>query len=129
MCWIHGPQADWQPGECVPLAVLDAPCPLRDAAIDTLDSAGLPWRIAFSSASLAGVWAAISAGLGIGLRTPLCLPAGLRVLPLSAGLPALGTIRLCLYQGSTQAPVAHLAGLIRQAVDDRLSVTALPSPT
>ena len=45
-----------------------------------LDRAGIPWRIAFTSPSLAGIWAAAAAGLGIVLEEPflqlafLCLP-------------------------------------------------------
>jgi DNA-binding transcriptional LysR family regulator len=129
MCWIAGPQPAWQPGETappVPLAMLDAPCPLRTAAIEALDRAGISWRITFSSASLAGVWAAIEAGLGIGLRTPLCLPPGLHPLqPANAGLPTLASIKLQLHQTSNAPVIVHLAELIRQAVDERLADSAL----
>lgn len=123
MCWIAASPPAWQPGTAspVPLAMLDAPCPLRSAAIEALDRADLSWRLAFGSASLAGVWAAIEAGLGIGLRTPLCLPPGLRPLPPAAmGLPPLGSIKLRLHRASGAPAVAHLAELIRQAVGDRL---------
>lgn len=128
MCWITGPQPAWQAGETttpVPLAMLDAPCPLRTAAIEALDHAGISWRIAFGSASLAGVWAAIEAGLGIGLRTPLCLPPELHPLqPANAGLPSLGSIKLQLHQTSTAPVITHLAELIRQAVDEQLADSA-----
>ena len=57
--------------------------------------------MAFSSASLAGVWAAVEAGLGITLRTPLCLPRGVRVLdPQVHGLPAMPTVALHLHRAS-----------------------------
>jgi len=36
---------------------MEAPCLFRRVAIDALDLAGISWRLAFVSASLAGVWA------------------------------------------------------------------------
>jgi len=99
------------------LAMLDAPCPMRNAAIDALDRAGRAWRVAFSSASLAGVWAAVEAGLGITLRTPLCLPRGVRVLEAAVhGLPALPQIDLHLYCASATPAVTALATLVRESV-------------
>ena len=60
-------------GEALPLVVLDAPCLVRRAAIDALDRAGIAWRIAFTSASLAGTWAAVTAGLDVSVTpTGLC---------------------------------------------------------
>lgn len=110
----------------LPLAMLDAPCPMRSAAITALDEAGMPWRVAFSSASLAGVWAAVEAGLGITLRTPLCLPRGVRVLdPQAHGLPAMPTVALHLHRASESPAVDALATLVREAVATQ--VAALPS--
>ena len=42
----------------LPLAMLDAPCPLRDIVTAALDKKGMAWRHAFNSASLSAVWAA-----------------------------------------------------------------------
>ncbi|MDG2525269.1 LysR substrate-binding domain-containing protein [Stenotrophomonas sp. HITSZ_GD] len=128
LCWVGpvvgstlaGPQA-----APLPLAMLDAPCPMRSAAIAALDEAGIAWRVAFSSASLAGVWAAVEAGLGITLRTPLCLPRGLRVLdPRAHGLPAMPTVALHLHRASDSPAVDALASLVREAV--AAQVAALP---
>jgi len=102
-------------GEPLPLAVLESPCLLRNAAIAALDRAGIAWRIAFSSASLAGTWAAVSAGLGVSVRTPLGLPASVRALSAKeAGLPALPMLGLSLHRAEAEpAPaVAQLARII-----------------
>ncbi|WP_426701846.1 LysR substrate-binding domain-containing protein [Rhodanobacter sp. Col0626] len=120
MCWIGAaqdrlcwPRAD---GEPLPLVMLESPCLLRSAAIDALDRAGISWRIVFTSASLAGVWAAVAAGLGLTLRTPLGLPAGVRPLDaVSANLPVPGTLGLALHRAESEpAPaVVRLASIVR----------------
>ncbi|KAF1054043.1 MAG: HTH-type transcriptional regulator YofA [Stenotrophomonas maltophilia] len=95
-CWIAGtePLAD---GEPLALVMLDAPCLLRSTAIAALDHAGIAWRMAFTCGGLAGIWAAVAAGLGVAVRTPIGLPAGLRRLPAgAAGLPELAPLRLSL---------------------------------
>src|SRR6201997_3701642 len=73
MAWIgpRKPQVMLERGQPLPLALCSAPCYFREAAIDALNEAGVPWQIAFSSLSVHGVWAAVDAGLGItrGTRT------------------------------------------------------------
>lgn len=77
MHWI-GPR-DTQPLNCsvdspLPLIMFDAPCVLRSAATQALDEARIPWRIALTSPSVGGIWAAVAAGLGLTLRTRIGLP-------------------------------------------------------
>src|SRR3569833_1955675 len=74
MRWIGPADAVAKPrrrGQPLPLVLLDAPCLVRRTAIDALDRAGIAWWIAFTSASLAGTWAAVTAGLGLCVRSPL----------------------------------------------------------
>lgn len=114
-----------QRGEALPLVVLDAPCLVRRAAIDALDRAGIAWRIAFTSASLAGTWAAVTAGLGVSVRTPLGLPAGVRALTAKeAGLPALPMLGLALHRAEAEPPaaVARLAEILVGTLSPSLSV-------
>src|SRR5262249_41756896 len=56
-------------GRPLPFGMLEGPCAFRRAAVAALDEAGIPWRIALVSASLAAVRAAVGAGLGITVRT------------------------------------------------------------
>ena len=105
--------------EPLPLVLLDAPCPLREIVTTVLDRAGIPWRHAFTSASLAALWAATSAGLGLSARTPFGLPAHVRALDRAGtGLPALPQVALAMHraQAEPEAPVARLAELLREAV-------------
>jgi DNA-binding transcriptional LysR family regulator len=127
MRWIVARQepatALYEAGEPVPLVVLDAPCLMRTAATQALDHAGVPWRIAFVSASLAGTWAAVKAGLGVSVRTPLGLPADLHALGArEAGLPALPQLGLALYRSEAEPEpaVARLAELIMQRLRESI---------
>jgi len=101
MCWIgrHGEKPNWQM-DTLPLVAFDAPCLMRSAATNTLDRAGIPWRVTFSSASLSGIWAAVSAGLGISVRTRVGLPKHLQILE---DLPELPTINLMLYRAQAES--------------------------
>ena len=66
--WMAHPDGEINPllatREPLPLVLFDAPCLMRARAIRALDEAGIPWRIAFTSQSLGGIWAAVQAGLG-----------------------------------------------------------------
>ena len=117
-----------QRGEALPLVLLDAPCPLRAMATGALEQAGIPWRHAFTSASLAALWAATAAGLGLTLRTSIGLPATVRPLEASGvRLPRLPRITLSLYRAlaTSEPPVEQLATLLRQAVQQ---TTVVPTP-
>lgn len=86
--WLAHPDFRWDPSTPLPLVLFEPPCAFRRMALEALDRAGLPWRVSFSSPSLSGLWAAVSAGLGVTVRTELATPS--RVVPLrSALLPTL----------------------------------------
>jgi DNA-binding transcriptional LysR family regulator len=117
LSWIGSATVPWQgePGEPVPLAVFEGPCLFHSAATAALDRAGISWRVSFTSPNLGGLWAAAAAGLGLVVRTAYGLPASVRPIEASAGLPALGTIPLVLLRAPGQmSPVAErLLGIIR----------------
>lgn len=133
LCWV-GPQGalPWRPeAGPLPLVAFDAPCLMRDMAIRALDQGGIPWRLAFVSPSLAGIWAAVQAGLGIALRTPMGLPPSLRPLGPEDGLPPLPDIALLLHRGDTHpAPaVARLEALLREDLAVQISTSLAGFPT
>jgi len=90
----------------VPLAVFDSPCFFRDIGIEALSRARLPWRLAMTTPSLAGLWGGVRAGLGITVRTALFLPSNLGIVPGSAGLPALPAIDIKLYCAASLSAAA-----------------------
>ncbi|MFT4173161.1 MAG: LysR substrate-binding domain-containing protein [Rhodocyclaceae bacterium] len=101
----------------LPLVAFDAPCVMRSAAIAALDGAARPWRAAFTSPSLAGVWAAVGAGLGLTVRTPIGVPASLRMVDGLPPLPPIGVLMLSARAHPSPA-VASLAQTMRQHVVD-----------
>lgn len=118
--WIAHPNWDPAPllarGEPLPLVLFDAPCLMRSRALKALDDAGIPWRIAFTSQSLGGIWAALQAGLGITVRSAIGMPASLS--RLADVLPSPGTLGVVLLgagNGSGEAE-RQLQSLLTQAV-------------
>jgi DNA-binding transcriptional LysR family regulator len=104
LCWIGARDTDLSSptkDEPLALAMLEAPCLMRDAAVAALNRARIPWRIAFTSPSLAGVWAAVGAGLGVTVRTAMGLPPNCKIL---AALPALPKIGLDVHRVDAEPP-------------------------
>ena len=104
----------------LPLALFGAPCRFRHAASEALDAAGIPWRITFTSQGLAGLWAAVAAGLGLTLRTAHGLPGTLRPLdPGETGLPPLPALSLRLRRSGRGGPaVERLAALLHETLQE-----------
>jgi DNA-binding transcriptional LysR family regulator len=113
--------------EPLPLAVLEAPCLLRSAAIAALDRARIPWRLAFTSPSLAGIWAAVGAGLGVTVRTRAGLPPRLRVLDHLPRLPSLG-LDLHRTDADSSAAVKRLEVLLREHLKESLRAAPPSAP-
>ena len=125
MCWIGPARSDWPAragAASLPLVALESPCLMRRAAVQALDAAGIPWRLAFTSSSLAGTWAAVAAGLGVTVRTTAGIPAGLAVLD---GLPPLPSIGLTVYRAQAQ-PAPAVRQLEALLVDHVQSYDLVP---
>ncbi|UNS98929.1 LysR family transcriptional regulator [Streptomyces tubbatahanensis] len=54
----------------LPVVLFSNTCAWRTSVLETLERAGRPWRVAFESNSLAGVLAAVRAGLGVAALLP-----------------------------------------------------------
>lgn len=116
MTWI-GPAGAGKlvrPTTVLDLALYQPPCFFREAGTAALDRAGIAWRPAFVTASLHSLWAGVTAGLGITVRTGADLPPSLMRLDDRHGLPSLPSVDLCLHTapGAPSAALTHL----RQAV-------------
>ena len=125
VCWIGYQDAEQDrvptPQQVLPLVMFDTDCLLRQQAVRRLDEAGVRWRMAFTSSSLSGIWAAVESGLGVTVRTPIGLPAGLSVLsPAQSNLPLLPDIGLALYyrDDPPSSVVSFIAGLMTEALQE-----------
>ena len=103
----------------LPLALLDQPCAFRTAILESLEQHHLPYRIVVETASLAGLTAALRAGVGLTCRTACyAASAGLPVVEASP-LPALPGIDYVLHSRHPAAGIlTELAGLLEDAVTD-----------
>ena len=123
--WLGSLEVRWDGTTPLPLALFEPPCMFRRAALDALDRARLPWRPVFSSPSLSGLWAAVSAGLAYTVRSELGAPSGIFPLPDDA-MPPLPSLGLWVYGGSGAEPVEALRKALVETL--RLAVDALSSP-
>lgn len=99
MAWIGpiGTEDVLRPNTPLDLALYNPPCFFRRAGIAALDNAHIPWRLAYTTASLQSLWSGVAAGLGITLRTAAGIPSFLRQLGEKDGLPPLPKVELCLH--------------------------------
>jgi len=101
--------------DVIPLAVLEEPCRFREAAIRSLEDAGLHWRIAVETPNLATLKAAVSAGLGLTCRTHLFLSEANALG--DERLPQLPRVAAILRAGERlDRPAQRLAELARETV-------------
>jgi DNA-binding transcriptional LysR family regulator len=90
----------------LPLALASAGCSWRQAAIQALDESDMPWRMAYTAASLAGSVAVVLAGLAVTVAMPGTMPDGVRRLGSEEGLPPLPDFAIGLLRGPG-TPVAE----------------------
>lgn len=107
----------------LPLVLFDHPCLFRQAALRGLDEAGRAWRLALTTPSLPGLWAALRTGHGLTSRTRHRIPPDLRELDRHAhGLPDLPRIEVRLLRAEAPAPAAaDLCAILRDAAERHLA--------
>lgn len=97
LCWIAPRDFVGQSSDApISLVVLDSPCLFRTAAVTALQNSGMTWKVTFTAKTMTALWSAISAGLGITLRTSFGIPDQLTVVE-NASLPDVQNFRLALY--------------------------------
>ncbi len=106
----------------LPLVVSPHPCVYRQRAIRALDGVGRPWRIAYTSTSLAGAQAAVRAALGVAVLPKAMVPPDFVVL--RDGLPDLSDTEIALMTAAAPAPPAlrladHIIRSLERPSDDR----------
>ncbi len=95
-------------------------CIFREQTVAALAAADLDWRIAYTSTSLAGLSAAVRAGLAVTVLTPSMLDAGLRPLGRGSGLPELPSIEIALHRspGRPSEPARQLFGTLQERLSN-----------
>ncbi len=113
--WITAERSSPHRRDPLPLALAAGDCCWRRAAVRALDQVGRRYRIAYTSATLAGTHAPVLGGLAVTVSPITWLPEGLRVLPPGDGLPVLPDCAVLLLKGReprepvTEVLAAHIA--------------------
>lgn len=122
--WMTSPHHDLLARDPVPVALFDRDCWWRDVALASLQAAGRPFRVVYSSQSVAGMAAAIEAGVAIGLLSGASRPDSLKTLGPEAGFGPTPASKLVLRTrpGSKSGAIDAMQSAIRRAYGQ-------PSPT
>ncbi len=116
MVWAVTESFVADPEKPLPVALFNRECWWRDCAIAALDTAGINYRIAFSSESLSGIYAAIHAGLAVGVLSRPALQPGMRELSVNEALPTLPLTTTVLLTGEQQSPLITAMTEVIEAV-------------
>jgi len=111
--WACHPEFRVDPKAPLPLLLYPPPSVTRACALATLEHAGRRWRVAFTSASLAGLTAAARAGVGLMPHSARLLPPGLKIFGARDGVPVLPLIQFeVIAAGGTNSAIDALAATI-----------------
>src|SRR5947208_1952499 len=88
----------------VPLIGFASGCLYRARAIHALESAGRNWHMAYTSSSLAGIQAAVAAGLGLSILSEMSIQAEHRVLTAKDGFAPIERTEVALISAPEASP-------------------------
>jgi DNA-binding transcriptional LysR family regulator len=128
--WIASSTFEPPSGTPLPIAVLGAQCVFRKRAIHQLETAKIQHRIAATSHSLDGLWAALLGGLGVTARTAFNLREGLVSSPSLHSLPPLGMLPITLHRSAHANGVAtdRMVSLLTEGIGRVLSLKRERAP-
>jgi DNA-binding transcriptional LysR family regulator len=102
----------------VPLIGFPAGCLYRSRAIHALESAGRAWHMAYTSSSLAGIQAAVAAGMGLSILSDMAIQADHRVLTAREGFAPIDKTEVALVASPEASPATlRLAGRLAEFCD------------
>jgi len=98
MAWVTSDQHLTHEETPLPLALFPDDCYCRSWVINALEKANIDYRIAYTSASIMGLHAAITAGLAVSAISQSVIPPGVRQLTTEEGLPPLPNASFLLHR-------------------------------
>jgi DNA-binding transcriptional LysR family regulator len=103
----------------VPLIGFPAGCLYRSRAIHALESAGRAWHMAYTSSSLAGIQAAVAAGMGLSILSEMAIQADHRVLTAKDGFAPIDKTEVALVASPDASPATlRLADRLAEFCDN-----------
>src|SRR6266851_5402722 len=88
----------------VPLIGFPAGCLYRSRAIHALESAGRTWHMAYTSSNLAGIQAAVAAGMGLSILSEMAIQTDHRVLTAKEGFAPIDRTEVALVAAPEAGP-------------------------
>jgi DNA-binding transcriptional LysR family regulator len=88
----------------VPLIGFPGGCIYRARAIHALESAGRSWHMSYTSSNLAGIQAAVAAGMGLSILSEMAIQADHRVLTAKEGFAPIEKIEVALMASPNASP-------------------------
>lgn len=123
LTWVGSREHEIAQRDPLPLIVAPPGCVYRNRLLQTLESQGRRWRIAYTSPSFGGIRAGVIAGLGVTALTARTVPPELRPLAVSEHLPALADVYARLHYDQLRCNEA-----VRRLVEYMLSSAQQPLP-
>ncbi len=116
LTWVAGPHDRPETEEVVPLAVLPPGSVYRQRTLEALGRVGRRWTITSFSESLAGLQAAVFAGLAVSVFPRCAVQPGMRCPGTQDGLPDLPAIELVLHRRpmGLSAAAEHLGDFVER---------------
>ncbi|WP_024510124.1 LysR family transcriptional regulator [Bradyrhizobium sp. ARR65] len=103
----------------VPLIGFPAGCLYRARAIHALESAGRSWHMAYTSSSLAGIQAAVAAGMGLSIMSEMAIQTDHRVLTGREGFKPIEKTEVALMASPNASPATlRLADRLAEFCDE-----------
>jgi DNA-binding transcriptional LysR family regulator len=90
--------------QSVPLIGFPTGCLYRVRAIHAIESSGRSWHMAYTSSSLAGIQAAVAAGLGLSILSEIAIQADHRVLTAKDGFAPIDRTEVALVASPDASP-------------------------
>lgn len=122
LVWAASERFQHNPDDPVPLVLAPNPDIYRRRAVTSLEEQGRSWRIVYTSASFAGIQAAVRGGLGLTVLPKEMVTAGLVIIGPEHGFPELADTEIVLMRAAGNLPKA--AEMLAEDI-----VRALGSPT
>jgi len=102
----------------LPLIFFPTGCLYRSRAIHAIETAGRAWHMAYTSSSLAGIQAAVAAGLGLSILPAIAVQPGHKVLTAKLGFAPIEKTEMALVAAPDASPAAlRLAGHLADFCD------------
>lgn len=118
-CWMVSRHHDLMARDPLPVALFDRDCWWRDVALEALRKTQRSYRIVYSSQSVAGVAAALEAGIAIGLLGETSMSPNLRQLGPQDGFDAMpiSSLVLGLRPDAATPPIVAMKAAIQKAFE------------